>query len=157
MVFDALKNNNKKEFVLIPEEKSGLEEDIVITQDDISAVQLAKGAIRAGIEILLENAGITADEITKIIIAGAFGSYINPSSGVSIGMFPNIPLDRFVQVGNAAGVGAKMMLLSQTLREKAIDLARNQINYIELTTYPGFSHKFVEALKFSIIKNAESK
>jgi len=133
------KNNNKKEFVLIPEEKSGLEEDIVITQDDISAVQLAKGAIRAGIEILLENAGITADEITKIIIAGAFGSYINPSSGVSIGMFPNIPLDRFVQVGNAAGVGAKMMLLSQTLREKAIDLARNQINYIELTTYPGFS------------------
>ena len=80
----------------------------------------------------MENAGITADEIGKIIIAGAFGSYINPSSGVSIGMFPNIPLDRFVQVGNAAGVGAKMMLLSQTLREKAIDLARNQIKYIEL-------------------------
>jgi len=151
------KDNKRLEFVLVPKEKSGFKEDIIITQDDIVAVQLAKGAIRAGIDILLENAGISAAEITKVIIAGAFGTHIYPSSAVSIGMFPDIPLDRFVQVGNAAGVGAKMILLSQELREKAVDIARNKIDYLELMTYRGFSQKFAEALKFPLKKEIRTK
>lgn len=145
-------DNNRREFLLVPKERAGLEEDITITQDDISAVQLAKGAIRAGIDILLENRGISAAEITKVVIAGAFGYYIDPSSALSIGMFPDLPLDRFVQVGNAAGVGAKMMLLSRRLRKKAVDVARNNIDYLELMTYPGFSRKFADALKFPLNK-----
>lgn len=146
------KDNGRREFLLVPKESAGLKEDIIITQDDISAVQLAKGAIRAGIDILLENKGISAAEITKVVIAGAFGNYIDPSSALSIGMFPDFPLDRFIQVGNAAGVGAKMMLLSRQLRRKAVDVARNNIDYFELMTYPGFSRKFADALKFPLNK-----
>ena len=138
-MFDGLKIIKRREFLLVPKERTGLEEDIILTQDDIAAVQLGKGAIRAGIDILLEKRGISAAEITNVVIAGAFGNYIDPSSALAIGMFPDVPLNRFVQVGNAAGVGAKMMLLSQRLREKAVDIARIDIDYIELMTYPGFS------------------
>lgn len=146
------KESKKQEFVLVSKGKSGLKEDIIITQDDIGAVQLAKGAIRAGIDILLENRGISAAEISKVVIAGAFGTYIDPASALSIGMFPDISVDRFVQVGNAAGMGAKMMLLSQRLRKKAVDVARNNVDYLELMIYPGFSRKFAKALKFPINK-----
>jgi uncharacterized 2Fe-2S/4Fe-4S cluster protein (DUF4445 family) len=145
-------DNKGREFLLVPKEETGLKEDIVITQDDISAVQLAKGAIRAGIDILLEYTGISPAEITNVVIAGAFGNFIDPSNALFIGMFPDFPLEIFVQVGNAAGVGAKMMLLSRRLRKKAVNLARNNVDYLELMTYPSFSRKFADALKFPLKK-----
>src|SRR4030065_898148 len=96
-----------------------LGKDISISQKDIVEIQLAKGAIRAGIEILLENAGISIKEIDGVILAGAFGSYIDPNNVMDIGMFPDTPLNKIRQVGNAAGVGAKMILISRQERNEA--------------------------------------
>jgi len=137
--------DHRKEFVLVDEAKSGNGCDVVVTRQDINEIQLAKGAIRTGIEVLLESAGISADEIKEFIIAGAFGTYINLPSAIEIGMFPALPLDRFKQVGNAAGAGARQMLLSKKQRSLAEDIAR-RVNYVELSTYPNFTDIFSKSL-----------
>lgn len=123
-----------------------LGKDISISQKDIVEIQLAKGAIRAGIEILLENAGISIKEIDGVILAGAFGSYIDPKNVMDIGMFPGIPLAKIRQVGNAAGVGAKMILISRQQRTEAEKLGKT-INYLELASYPGFSDHFINGMQ----------
>ena len=133
------------EFVLVPAEESGHGHDIALTRKDVNEVQLAKAAIRVGIDILLEEAGIDTDEIDAFIVAGAFGTYINLASAIEIGMFPSLPLERFDQVGNAAGLGAKQMLLSAPAREKALEISR-KVKYIELTTHPDFQNKFIKAM-----------
>jgi uncharacterized 2Fe-2S/4Fe-4S cluster protein (DUF4445 family) len=137
--------NNKKEFVLVNHLDSGNGQDIVITRQDINEIQLAKGAIRTGIDALLETAGIEAHEIEEFIIAGAFGTYINIPSAMAIGMFPSLPIDRFQQVGNAAGAGARQMLLSLKQRAKAEEIAKH-VTYLELSTYPNFSNLFSKSL-----------
>jgi uncharacterized 2Fe-2S/4Fe-4S cluster protein (DUF4445 family) len=134
--------NNQREYVLVEDKES--ERNITITQKDVREVQLAKGAIRSGINVLLKNAGCSAEEINKIIIAGAFGNYINVSSAITIGMLPFISLDRFHQVGNAAGVGAKIALLSHNKRSEAESMAMSS-SYIELATAPNFEKIFLEA------------
>lgn len=120
---------------------------VSITQKDIVEIQLAKSAIRTGINILLESAGIDFTQIDKIIIAGAFGSYIDPKNVVDIGMFPKIDLKKIFQVGNAAAVGAKMVLVSKSLRAKAEEIAK-KINYLELTVFPTFTDNFVKSTLF---------
>jgi uncharacterized 2Fe-2S/4Fe-4S cluster protein (DUF4445 family) len=137
--------NNKKEFVLVNHLDSGNGQDIVVTRQDINEIQLAKGAIRTGIDALLETAGIEAHEIEEFIIAGAFGTYINIPSAMAIGMFPSLPIDRFQQVGNAAGAGARQMLLSLKQRAKAEEIAKH-VTYLELSTYPNFSNLFSKSL-----------
>jgi len=137
--------NNKKEFVLVDHFNSGNGQDIVVTRQDVNEIQLAKGAIRTGIDALLETAGIEADEIEEFIIAGAFGTYINIPSAMAIGMFPSLPIERFQQVGNAAGAGARQMLLSLKHRAKAEEIAK-QVSYVELSTYPNFSNLFSKSL-----------
>jgi uncharacterized 2Fe-2S/4Fe-4S cluster protein (DUF4445 family) len=132
-------------FLLVDKSKSGIGEDLVITRKDINEIQLAKGAIRAGIEVLLEVAGLKPEDLEQFIIAGAFGTYINVPSAIQIGMFPTLPLDQYHQVGNAAGEGAREMLLSITQRSIAEDIAR-RIRYIELSTYPGFANIFSKSL-----------
>ncbi len=123
------------------------EKDISINQKDIVEIQLAKGAMRTGIEILLENAGISFTDIDGIIIAGAFGSYIDPRNVVNIGMFPMVSLEKITQVGNAAGVGARMILLSMEQRERAERIAE-KTDYLELTVYPSFSDHFITGMQF---------
>ncbi len=123
------------------------EKDISISQKDIVEIQLAKGAIRAGIEVLLENAGINFKEIDRIIIAGAFGSYIDPKNVINIGMFPDISLKKIRQVGNAAGVGAKMILISKKQRANTEKIAK-KIKYLELALFPGFNNHFINSMKF---------
>lgn len=136
-----------KEFVLAPAAKSGCNHDIVITKRDINEILLAKGAIQTGIEILLRTAGITADNLDRVIIAGAFGTYLNINSAIQIGMFPNLDIARFKQVGNAAGTGARMMLVSDEFRRKGTELiARTQ--YVELTLYPEFQKVYLQSLRF---------
>lgn len=120
---------------------------VVFTQDDIRAVQLAKGAIRAGIEILLEEAGLVYEQVDKIIIAGAFGAYIDVENARVIGMFPDLPLDRFEQVGNAAGTGVQLALLSYPLRIEAQSLA-SKSNYLELAGSRHFTSRFIEHINF---------
>jgi uncharacterized 2Fe-2S/4Fe-4S cluster protein (DUF4445 family) len=135
--------NNKAEFVLA----QGAGRDIVVTRQDISEIQLAKGAIRSGLELLLEEAGIPAEAVDDWIIAGAFGTYLDLGSALRVGMFPDMPLERFHQVGNAAGVGAKQMLLSARMRREANQIAR-QVQYVELTTHPNFTRTFMETMYF---------
>ena len=136
--------HNQHEFVLISKEEGKGHSDIVITQQDIREVQLAKAAIRAGIQVLLENSSLSAKEIDKVIIAGAFGTYIDISSAITIGMLPSLPLDCFRQVGNAAGMGAKLALLSINKRTEAQSIA-SLVNYIELANAPNFMETFVQA------------
>jgi uncharacterized 2Fe-2S/4Fe-4S cluster protein (DUF4445 family) len=116
-----------------------------MNRKDINEIQLAKGAIRAGIEILLATADISTDEVSDFIIAGAFGTYIHVGSAVQIGMFPDIPLQRFHQVGNAAGIGAKQALISAERRQAANEIVE-RIKYVELTTHPDFQEIFMRAL-----------
>ncbi len=137
--------NGEREFVLVGEEESGLDTAITITQKDVRELQLAKGAMRAGIQLLLEAQGLSEERIDEVVIAGAFGSYINVESAVAIGMLPDLPPERFRQVGNAAGVGAKLALLSREKRREAETLARNT-GYLELSTTTEFRRRFAEAM-----------
>ncbi|GAB4477034.1 MAG: ASKHA domain-containing protein [Anaerolineales bacterium] len=139
--------NRNIEFILVPAEKSGHHQEIVLTRRDVNEIQLAKGAIRAGINILLEEAKLKAQDLDAFIIAGAFGTYIDIKSAIKIGMFPYLPLDRCQQVGNAAGAGARQMLLSKRYRQIASQLAQ-QIQYIELSNHPKFSDEFSKSLFF---------
>jgi len=138
------RSEGKREFVLVSEEEREGRPAITITQRDVRELQLAKGAIRAGIQLLLEAKGHTEEEIEQVIIAGAFGSYIDVASAVAIGMLPPLPLDRFRQVGNAAGMGAKLALISSTKRAEAQTIAHH-VRYIELTTAPRFTEIFAQA------------
>jgi uncharacterized 2Fe-2S/4Fe-4S cluster protein (DUF4445 family) len=138
-------NEKTREFVLVKQQQSGTGRDIVITRQDINEIQLAKGAIRTGVEVLLEFSGISADAIEEFIIAGAFGTYINVPSAIQIGMFPDIPINRFHQVGNAAGAGARQMLLSLNQRHIAEQIA-NRVKYVELSNYPNFTEIFSKSL-----------
>jgi len=133
------------EFVLVAAEEGGNGRDVVLTRGDIGEIQLAKGAIRAGINILLDEAGLSERDIDGVIIAGAFGTYIDVSSAIAIGMFPPLPLERFNQVGNAAGMGAKLALVSKEQRAKAAEIAR-QVEYIELTNDSRFVDEFARAM-----------
>jgi uncharacterized 2Fe-2S/4Fe-4S cluster protein (DUF4445 family) len=141
------KKGEQNEFLLVDHSQSGNGQDLVITRQDVNEIQLAKGAIRTGIEVLLAVAGISANSLEDFIIAGAFGTYINIPSAVRIGMFPSLPLDRYHQVGNAAGAGARQMLLSEKLRSQAENIA-GRLTYIELSSYPGFTNEFSKSLFF---------
>ncbi len=136
-----------KEFLLVPAEDTGHGKDIVVTRSDINEIQLAKGAIRAGLEILLEEGGIAAGDIDEFIIAGAFGTYLDVGSAMTVGMFPELPRERFRQVGNAAGTGAQQMLISAE-RRRVADEIPERVEYVELTTHAGFEKAFMKELFF---------
>jgi uncharacterized 2Fe-2S/4Fe-4S cluster protein (DUF4445 family) len=137
--------NNHLEFLLVPAASTGHKRDITVSRIDVNEIQLAKAAIRAGQEILLNNAGITAEDIDEIIIAGAFGTYIDVPNAIKIGMFPDIPVRRFRQVGNAAGMGAVQALVSVERRKLIKDVIKD-VKYIELTTCGDFQKEFVKAM-----------
>jgi len=132
------------EFVLVSKEERKGKPAITINQSDVRELQLAKAAIRTGIQILLETSGCVEDDIKQVIIAGAFGTYIDVASAVAIGMLPPVPLNRFQQVGNAAGAGAKLALISLKSRAKAQAIA-SRVSYIELASSPGFQPTFIQA------------
>lgn len=138
------------EFVLVPVENSGSNRDIVITRKDVNEILLAKAAIQTGIEILLRTAEITSNQINRFIIAGAFGTYLDVRSAIQIGMFPDLPLDCFMQVGNAAGSGARMMVISDEIRTKGTEFSRKS-HYVELTLYPDFQKVYLQSLHFPIL------
>jgi len=136
-----VRKENGAEFILV--DRPG-QDPITISQKDVRELQLAKGAIRAGIQALLSAVGLVESDIEQVIIAGAFGTFIDIGSAITIGMLPSLPLDRFSQVGNAAGTGARLALISTTQRLKTVEIARGT-GYIELATVPNFQRKFAEA------------
>jgi uncharacterized 2Fe-2S/4Fe-4S cluster protein (DUF4445 family) len=122
-------------------------ENIYITQRDVREIQLAKGAVRAAIEVLLKEAGLTAADLGDVLLAGAFGNHISPASAVRIGMLPDIPLERIRGVGNAAGAGAILALLSTEERERATEIAR-QATHLELSSRLDFQMTFADTMLF---------
>ncbi|MCP4294065.1 MAG: DUF4445 domain-containing protein [Proteobacteria bacterium] len=137
------------EFVLV-EAMEGQEGVMSFSQDDIRAVQLAKAAIRAGIDLLLDAMEKKESSIERVIVAGAFGSYIDLESAIVVGLLPPIPLEKFEQVGNAAGQGARIALTSKKERNKAKKLAKNS-TYLELSGHPEFMKAFVGRINFDPI------
>ncbi len=132
-------------FLLAPAAETGNGHDLLITRRDVNEIQLAKGAIRAGVEVLLLEAGLTAQDIDTFIVAGAFGTYLDLESAIRIGMFPPLPLERFKQVGNAAGTGARQMLISAAQRRLAEQISA-RVRYVELTVHPGFTSVYMDAM-----------
>jgi len=140
----VVEKNGHLEFILVPLEGDRRGPEISITQKDVREVQLGKAAIQAAIEILMEAEAVSPKEIEKVIIAGAFGTYIDVSNAIAIGMLPSLPLSRFHQVGNAAGIGAKLLLLSFAKR-KAVGNLLSRVKYLELAGTPEFSKAFTRA------------
>jgi uncharacterized 2Fe-2S/4Fe-4S cluster protein (DUF4445 family) len=141
------KNDHSFELLLVPGERSGTGRDIVMTQKDVSEIQLAKGAIATGLETLLEATHTPREDIKEVVVAGAFGTYLNLDSALDIGLLPRLPNAQYTQVGNAAGVGAKMALLSHKERVRAQQIAKST-GYVELTVYPGFQRRFASSILF---------
>ena len=138
--------NGRREFVVVSGEANKRHTTITITQRDVRELQLAKAALRTGIEVLLNSKGVSGANVDQVVVAGAFGSYLDITSAITIGMFPSLPLERFSQVGNAAGAGARMALISRSTRRAAQHLAR-RIKYIELSNTPGFDQIFTGATR----------
>jgi len=133
-----------REFVLVFKEDK---EDIVITQMDIREVQLAKGAIYAGIKLMLAELNEEIKNIDRVIIAGAFGTYIDKDSGLTIGLLPKLSPEKITFVGNAAGTGSSLVLLSEEERKQANELINN-IEHLELATCKNFQEEYLKAMSF---------
>jgi uncharacterized 2Fe-2S/4Fe-4S cluster protein (DUF4445 family) len=121
--------------------------DIYVTQKDIRQVQLAKGAILAGIRILMREMGIKTEDIANVYFAGGFGKYINVESAAEIGLIPYELKDKVVQIGNAAGKGAILALLSDEELSTASKI-KDSIKYIELSSITSFQEEFMEGMYF---------
>jgi uncharacterized 2Fe-2S/4Fe-4S cluster protein (DUF4445 family) len=123
------------------------EDSIYLSQRDVRELQFAKAAIATGWRVLLEEAGLTEDDVKQVLLAGSFGSYLSAASAIRIGLVPKVPVLRVVSAGNVAGEGAKMALLS--LRERAGGLALlEEVRYVELSDRAGFNDQFIEQLPF---------
>ena len=140
-------NGRLRSFRLVDAEDGAGGRVLEINQRDVRELQLAKGAIRAGIEILLRELGVGVDDVASVYLAGAFGNYIQPESALILGMMPRFPNAEMVPVGNAAGSGAKMALLSRTARAKAEQI-RQDVEYVELSGRGDFQEVFAEAMIF---------
>ncbi len=120
---------------------------VFVKQQDVREVQLAKGAVRAGIDILLEEFGAEAEDIDRVYLAGAFGNYLRKENVMRIGVLPKIDLDKIVSVGNAAGQGGKLALINRDKMEEVNRIASN-VEYIELSFRSDFTEKFMSAMSF---------
>jgi uncharacterized 2Fe-2S/4Fe-4S cluster protein (DUF4445 family) len=132
--------------VLRPGE-AGARQEIVLTQDDVRQVQLAKGAIASGVAMLQHVAGIPHAGVTELMLAGGFGNYISIASALRIGLIPPLPQDRIRYVGNAASLGAQICLLSEAERGRAAEVAA-RIEHVSLAAHPDFEQIFVDSMNF---------
>ena len=139
------------EFVIAWREETSIERDITITQKDVRNVQLAKAALYVGAKLMMKRLGI--EKLDKIILAGAFGSYIDPEKAMVLGMFPDCDLKNVYAVGNAAGEGARLALLNRDKRVEADEIAR-RVQYIELTIEENFQKEFIDALQIPHAKDS---
>jgi uncharacterized 2Fe-2S/4Fe-4S cluster protein (DUF4445 family) len=137
--------NNILEFEIAPPEAAANGRAVTLTQADVRAVQLAKGALRAGIDLLCRQNGL--DRPRRILLAGAFGSFIDRADALKIGMFPEMPIEAIEVVGNAAGAGAVLAMLDPDRFEQARRLARTTA-VLDLAGHPDFQATFVGALGF---------
>ena len=137
-------NDRTWSYLLYQSDNDG-QSDIVITQNDIRQIQLAKAALYAGVKLLMDHMGV--DSVERIRLAGAFGSHINVQHAMILGLIPDCPLDQVSSAGNAAGTGARIALLNQQSRQVIESLVKN-IERIETAMEPKFQDYFVDAMAF---------
>lgn len=137
------------EFVIAWAAETATGKDVVVTQGDIREVQLAKSAMYTGATILMKRTKVTTKEIEKIQLSGAFGNYVDPQNAMTIGLLPEFNLTKIRSIGHGAGIGAKLALISKTIRRKAKNIAKN-LGYIELGADRDFQKEFIDALHFPI-------
>jgi len=138
------------EFVIAWAKETSIGQDIVVCQQDVRNIQLAKGAMYAGAKLMMRRLGL--EKLDKIILAGAFGSYIDKESAAVIGLFPDCAREKVYAVGNAAGDGARIALLNVDKRVEADKRAR-EVEYLELTVEQDFEKVFTEAMWFPHMKD----
>jgi uncharacterized 2Fe-2S/4Fe-4S cluster protein (DUF4445 family) len=134
-----------QEFVIAWAVESETEKDITITEYDISNLIKSKGAIFAAATVLTKSVGIEFKDIQRIFVAGGFGNYLNIEKAVTIGLLPDLPLERFHFIGNSSLAGARIALFSNHAFEKAHDIAK-RMTYFELSVNPDFMNEFIAAL-----------
>ena len=139
--------NGQVNFLLVSAENSASGEPIYLWQKDVRELQLASGAIRAGINILLRRAGIQAEELGAVLLAGAFGNFIRRSNARRIGLLPQVPCNCIRFIGNAASMGAKLALLAVEERTRAADFTK-KVEHIDLSLDPEFQMEFGMAMMF---------
>jgi uncharacterized 2Fe-2S/4Fe-4S cluster protein (DUF4445 family) len=135
-------------FLVVPEAESATGSALVFTQKDLREIQLAKAAIAAGIDTLIRHLGVNMDDIANLFLAGGFGSYIHKESAVEIGLLPRELKDKIRVVGNAAGRGAVMYLLSAEASARCENV-RGKAEYVELSSSPEFQDAYIEKMMFS--------
>jgi uncharacterized 2Fe-2S/4Fe-4S cluster protein (DUF4445 family) len=143
--------DNGPEFVIAWANETSIGQDIVICQQDVRKIQLAKGAMYSGAKIMMQHMGVT--KLDKIILCGAFGSYIDRESAAIIGLFPDCALEDIYSVGNAAGDGARLALLNVDKRTEAQRIAK-QVEHINLAVQPDFEQVFTQAMWFPHMKDS---
>jgi uncharacterized 2Fe-2S/4Fe-4S cluster protein (DUF4445 family) len=134
-------------FVVLQPGEAGARAEIVLTQDDVRQVQLAKGAIASGIAMLLHVAAVPLERVEELLLAGGFGNYLSILSAIRIGLIPALPVGRVRYVGNAASLGAQLCLLSEAERARA-DTIASRIEHVSLAAHPDFEQIFVDAMNF---------
>lgn len=147
-------NQNADKIIIVPKNDSKSQKEIFITQKDIRNLQLAKGAVKAGMEILLENCNVKSAKEISLFIAGGFGSSLNVNDLQTIRMFPenttseeDASFAEIFSAGNASLSGASLILLSEKIKKQAIELSAKAVN-IDLAQYPDFQKKFISSLNF---------
>jgi uncharacterized 2Fe-2S/4Fe-4S cluster protein (DUF4445 family) len=136
-------DGRKGEYILATAEQTTTGEPIVVTQDDVRNIQLAKAALYAGAKLLMNRAKVTS--LDRIVLAGAFGSYIDTRYAMILGLIPDCDLDKVNAVGNAAGDGARIALLNKEKRQEAVEISQ-WVTYIETAVDPDFQDEFVGAI-----------
>ena len=138
---------NKRGRIATEDRQFHISDRIYLTQADIRQVQLAKGAIHAGICLMANRLGINLEDIQSVRLAGAFGSYLNAENACRIGLLPERLADRIVSIGNAAGKGAQLLACDSELLPLAHKLAE-QVEFLELATLPEFPKNFANSMLF---------
>lgn len=144
-------SGRKGAYILAPGKYSATKEPILVTQDDVRNIQLAKAALYAGAKLLMNRANIP--QVDRIFLAGAFGSYIDPQHAMILGLIPDCELDSVYAIGNAAGDGARIALLNRDMRREAQEIA-HKIKYIETAVDPEFQDEFVGAIHIPHAKDS---
>jgi uncharacterized 2Fe-2S/4Fe-4S cluster protein (DUF4445 family) len=132
-----------------------LADGVYLTQRDIRELQFAKGSIAAGIKVLMDILGVSAEDLDEVLLGGSFGSYLNPESAKIIGLVPPVDVNKIIAVGNSAGEGAKIALLSYRERQVAFELP-TRIEYVELSSRSDFNDSFIGVLGFPHLDPAAS-
>ncbi len=142
----VMRGEERQVIVLRPGE-AGARQEVVLTQDDVRQVQLAKGAIASGVAMLQHIAGVSDETVAELMLAGGFGNYVSIASALRIGLIPPLPKEKIRYVGNAASLGAQLCLVSETERQRAESVAAS-IEHVSLAAHPDFERIFVDAMNF---------